>query len=145
SETSNDSPDQARLWASEVHLAEQRAQRLTRPSILPLATEALAGAAAGVATGVWCGPFGMGVGAVVGGGVGRGAGIASGVSASVRFAHEAALDRDIGVFDNEIGAGEFAGLEYPPAILGLYSAGSVASAFTGHEHAMSEGPMQEPE
>src|SRR5262249_4524875 len=104
-----------------------------------------AGAAAGLATGVWCGPFGMVVGAVVGGVMGLGAGIASGVSASVRFAHEVRLDQDIGVFDNEIGAGQFAGLDYPPAILGLYSAGSVASAFTGREHAMSEGPMQEPD
>jgi len=137
--------EQARLWESELHLAEARATRLTRPSLLPLATEAIAGAAAGAATGVWCGPMGAFIGAVIGSVMGLGTGIALGTSDRVRGSHEADLDRDLGVVGGEIGAGSAAGLEYPPAILGLYSAGSVASAFTGHDHAMSEGPMQEPD
>lgn len=87
------SAEQARLWASEMHLAEARAARLTRPTLAPLATDAIAGAAAGVATGVWCGPLGAVIGAFVGGVMGLGTGIALGSSERVRAAHEEALDR----------------------------------------------------
>jgi hypothetical protein len=140
-----DSAEQARLLASESHLAEARARQLTRPSLAPFATDALAGVAAGIATGAWCGPLGAVIGAFVGGVMGLGTGLALGVSDHTRDTHDAELDRAIGVGGGDMGAGEGAGLEYPPAILGLYSASSVASTFTGHEHAMSEGPMQEPD
>jgi hypothetical protein len=132
------------LLDSEIHLAEARARRLTRPSVAPLAAEAIAGVIAGLATGGMAGPLGAVVGAFLGGAIGVGTGVALGILQTVHHVHDERLDADIGVLGGEVGAGEQAGLEYPPSILGLYSAGSAASAFVGMTTAPSEGPMQEP-
>ena len=133
------------LLLTPSDLAEMRARELTRPSVAPVIADLLAGLAAGAASGLVAGPAGLAVGAVLGGALGLSGGLGLEFARVIAKEHDERLDRDLGVLDGEVGAGKGAGLEYSPAILGLYSSGSVAGALVGRESPPSEGPMQEPD
>ena len=133
------------LLLTPSDLAEMRAKELTRPSVAPVIADVLAGLAAGAVSGLVAGPAGLVVGAALGSALGLSAGLGLEFARVIAKEHDERLDRDLGVLDGEVGAGRGAALEYPPAILGLYSAGSVASALVARESPPSEGPMQEPD
>ncbi|HEY2514268.1 MAG TPA: hypothetical protein VGI39_25550 [Polyangiaceae bacterium] len=133
------------LLLTPSDLAEMRAKEMTRPSAAPVIADVLAGLVAGAASGLVAGPAGLVVGAALGGALGLSAGLGLEFARVLAKEHDNRLDRDLGVLEGEVGAGVVAGLEYPPAILGLYSSGSVASALVGRESPPSEGPMQEPD
>jgi hypothetical protein len=110
--------------------------------ILHEAGGAAAGAIAGAAMGAIGGPPGAVVGAVLGAAVGAMVTKVSDDEAERKSLHDGELDEEIGVNGGEIGAPN---LEHPPAVLGLYSAGSSGAGSSGGEGASAEGPMSTPE
>lgn len=102
----------------------------------PVALDLAAGAAAGAIAGTIAGPIGMAIGAVVGGFVGAAAGVAVETADDEKSAHEAQLDRDIGVSGGNIGE---ASPGQPPSH-GRFQAAALGTE--GSEPEYSEGPIQ---
>jgi hypothetical protein len=110
------------------------------PEAHPAAKGALgvaAGAAAGAATGAIAGPLGIAVGAIVGGAIGGIAGSTLAKDDDEKAAHDAQLDREIGVTAGHLGE---ARPDQPPAQRGLYHASSLGVSSPGVES--SDGAIQ---
>lgn len=110
------------------------------PEAHPVAKGALgvaAGAAAGAATGAIAGPAGIIVGAIVGGAVGGITGSTLAKDEDEKEAHDAQLDREIGVTEGHLGE---ARPDQPRSQNGLYHASSIGVSSPGMES--SEGIVQ---
>lgn len=110
------------------------------PEANPVAKGAIgvaAGAAAGAATGAIAGPAGIIVGAIVGGAVGGITGSTLAKDEDEKAAHDAQLDREIGVTDGHLGE---ARPDQPRPQSGLYHASSIGVSSPGTES--SEGIVQ---
>jgi phage tail tape-measure protein len=102
----------------------------------PVALDAAAGAAAGALAGTLAGPVGMAIGAVIGGFIGGAAGVAVETTETEKSAHDAQLDRDIGVSGGNLGAA--APGQTPSS--GRFHAASLGVTDSGPES--SDGPIQ---
>jgi hypothetical protein len=102
-------------------------------------TAAVTGAVAGAAAGALAGPVGAAAGALAGSALGAIAGVALADDSDRRHAHDATLDREIGVTGGDLGAAD---PSQPPARIGAYSGGS-AGAGAASGSTPSEGPIQD--
>jgi hypothetical protein len=102
---------------------------------------AAAGAIAGASLGAVAGPPGMVAGAVIGGAIGAVAGHRLEKEDASTDAHDAELDKTIGVSGGDLGV---ASPNQPRAVRGAYSGASAGTNARGGS-APSEGPMQNPD
>jgi hypothetical protein len=100
---------------------------------VPTLLESMSGAAAGALAGAIAGPAGMGAGAVLGSLVALVAGEVAHEDAAFRRAHDAELDREIGVTDGDLGAAH----EGAEPGRGAFSAACMG--IHGHGRAPAEG------
>jgi hypothetical protein len=117
--------------------ADELEQSLSHRSMAaPVALDAAAGAAAGALAGTLAGPVGMAIGAVIGGFVGGAAGAAVETGDREKSAHDAQLDRDIGVSGGDIGEAK----PGQPASHGRFQAAALGASDSEPES--SDGPIQ---
>ncbi len=116
----------------------EEAERLSHPSVLPVAAvDLVAGMAAGAAVGALAGPPGLVAGAVLGAAAGALAGAATMDGEDERNRHDAQLDVDIGVDGGRIGE---ARPDQPPPVIGAFSCASMGAG--GWDGPPSDGPIQ---